>query len=104
MNLSRLARPRRPAPRPTTTAPPDWDAKLFEAKLELSGGATGERLDDGTLTTRSAIHARIVNRFKLDGYHTLAAFGELGAGTADGPSVTATHPRASAITGSIGRT
>jgi len=61
----------------------EWVAKLDDAKLVLAGGASGERLDDGTETTRGAVHARIVRRFKVEGYHTVRLFGELGEGTAD---------------------
>ena len=62
----------------------DWLSKLDAGKLQIEGGATGERLDDGTLTTRGAIHARIERRQSLAGYHILRAYGELGAGDADG--------------------
>ena len=61
-----------------------WVSKLDDAKLQLEGGATGERLDDGTLTTRGAIHARIEDRFKLEGYHDLRSFAEVGGGDASG--------------------
>ncbi|HEV7557845.1 MAG TPA: hypothetical protein VGO00_20405 [Kofleriaceae bacterium] len=60
----------------------EWVAKLDEGRLDLIGGASGERLDDGSETTRGAVHARIHDRFKAEGYHNVRLFGELGEGTA----------------------
>jgi len=73
----------------------DWTSKLDDNKLQLQGGATGERLDDGTLTTRGALHLRITDRFKLAGYHDLRSFAEVGGGDANGTS----HRDASASVG-----
>jgi hypothetical protein len=59
----------------------EWVAKLDEGRWRLAGGASGERLDDGTVTTRGAVHARVDRHEKIAGYHTLRAYGELGEGT-----------------------
>jgi hypothetical protein len=72
-----------------------WMSKLDDAKLQLQGGASGERLDDGAITTRGAAHASIVRRQKLAGYHQLRASGEVGGGHAGGVS----HRDASASLG-----
>ena len=59
-----------------------WLAKFDDNKLQITGGASGERLDEGIVTTRGAIDAHVVERAKVFGYHELRASGELGAGTA----------------------
>ncbi|HEV7554625.1 MAG TPA: hypothetical protein VGO00_04165 [Kofleriaceae bacterium] len=71
----------------TTTAATDdwanaaWVSKWNDNKVQLTTGATGERLDDGLVdTTRVAARAELVDRFKIAGYQVAKAYGEVGGG------------------------
>ena len=68
----------------TTTddwAAAQWVSKWNENKLQLTTGATGERLDDGLVdTTRVAARAELVDRAKVLGYQEAKAYGEVGEG------------------------
>jgi hypothetical protein len=68
---------------PTTDdwANASWVSKWNDNKVQLTTGATGERVDDGVIdTTRAAARAELIDRVKVLGYQEVKAFGEVGQG------------------------